>query len=188
MPPKLISVVWNRVPAPLRRRLRSSAGRRLLRFAPAAVLALAATQITYFICASLVQTTARVSGFAGWFAGAVVSYAASRWAWERRGRPQLLKETLPFIAVSLPTGVVLTEASHYAYEAAHGLGLHGIEFGLFAQGLYISANAVTFVVRFVIFNYVVFAKRTTAPIEGTAVVRSAVTSDARDDHVATRSS
>lgn len=158
--PKLIAAAWSRFPASLRRRLRSSAGRRLLRFAPAAVLALAASQVTYFICVSIVHTTARISGFAGWFAGAVVSYGISRWAWERRGRPQLLRETLPFIAVSLPAGVILTEASHYAYQAAHAAGLHGLEFGLVAQGLYIAANAVTFVLRFVIFHYVIFARRT----------------------------
>src|SRR5215470_13068339 len=99
--PRLVSAVWRRVPEPLRRRLRTSNGRRLIRFAPAGVLALAATQITYFICVSVVHSTGRISGFAGWFAGAVVSYAASRWAWERRGRPQLLKETLPFVAISL---------------------------------------------------------------------------------------
>jgi hypothetical protein len=44
-------------------------------------------------------------------------------------------------------GAVLTEVSHFAYQAAEALGLHGIEFGLFAQGLYIAANAVTFVIR-----------------------------------------
>jgi hypothetical protein len=110
----------------------------------------------------VVHTTGRVSGFAGWLAGAVVSYGASRWAWERRGRPDLVKETLPFVAVSLVVGVVLTEASHFAYQVAGALALHGIEFVLFAQALYLAANAVTFLIRFVIFNYLVFADLTTA--------------------------
>jgi putative flippase GtrA len=161
---KLVSAVWNRLPEPLRRRLRSPDGRRLLRFAPAAVLALAATQITYFICVGIVHATGRISGFAGWFAGAVVSYAVSRWAWERRGKPQWLRETLPFVAVSLIVGVVLTEVSHFAYQAAQAIGLHGIEFSLFVQGLYIAANAVTFVIRFVIFNYLIFASRATTRV------------------------
>lgn len=162
-PPKLVSAVWNLLPAPLQSRLRSPGGRRLLRFAPAAVLALAATQVTYFICVSVVHSTGRISGFAGWLAGAVVSYGVSRWAWERRGRPQLLRETLPFVAVSLIVGAVLTEVSHFAYQAAQSMGLHGIEFSLFVQGLYITANAVTFVIRFVIFNFVVFANRAATP-------------------------
>ena len=159
MPPKLVAAVWHLLPGPVRQRLRSSSGRRLLRFAPAAVLALAATNITYFICVSMVHSTGRVSGFAGWLAGAVVSYGVSRWVWERHGRPQLLRETLPFVAVSLIVGAVLTESSHYAYQAAQAIGLHGIEFGLFAQGLYLAANAVTFGIRFLIFNYLLFVDR-----------------------------
>jgi putative flippase GtrA len=84
----------------------------------------------------------------------------SRWAWERRGRPHLLRETLPFIAISVATGAVLVEASHLGYQAAAALGLHGIAFHAFAQGCYLAANAVTFIVRFVILNFVVFADRT----------------------------
>ena len=158
-PPQFVSAAWERLPEPLRRRFGSSGGRRLLRFAPAAVLALAATQITYFVCASIVHTTGRISGFAGWLAGAVVSYGVSRWAWERRGRPHLIKETLPFVAISLIVGAVLTEASHFAYREAGVLGLHGFAFSAFVQGLYLCANGVTFILRFVIFNYLVFADR-----------------------------
>ena len=40
----------------------------------------------------------------------------------------------------------------------------GTKFGLFAQGLYISANAVTFVIRFLLFNYLIFANHTTTSI------------------------
>jgi putative flippase GtrA len=110
--PKLVSALWNHAPESVRRRLESPDGRRLLRFAPAAVLALAATQITYFICVSVVHSTGRVSGFAGWLAGAVVSYAVSRWAWERRGRPHLLRETLPF--VSPPTSSRSSSGSSFS--------------------------------------------------------------------------
>ncbi len=158
-PARYAAAAWNKLPGPLRRRFRSPGGRRLLRFAPAAVLALAASQFTYFLCASVMHTTGRISGFAGWLAGAVVSYGVSRWAWERRGRPHLVKETLPFVAISLIVGAVLTEASHFAYREAGALGLHGLEFGVFVQGLYLAANGVTFILRFLIFNYLVFADR-----------------------------
>jgi putative flippase GtrA len=159
----LRSAAAARLPGPVRRWADSPAGRRLIRFGPAAGLALAATQLTYFICASGLHTTGRVTGAAGWLAGAVVSYAASRWAWERRGRPRLLQETLPFVAISLVAGLVLVEASHLGYVEATRLGLHGIAFVGCAQGIYLAANAGTFIARFLLFNLVVFADRRISP-------------------------
>ena len=156
--PFLLTVLA-RLPEPLRRRVDSPAGRRMIRFGPAAGLALAATQVTYFVCASGLHTTGRVTGAAGWLAGAVVSYAASRWAWERRGRPRLLQETLPFVAISLVVGVLLIEVSHVGYQEAAALGLHGLAFVACAQGIYLAANVVTCIAWFVLFNLLVFADR-----------------------------
>src|SRR5580704_15779617 len=159
LPPRISDALWRIVPAPLQRRLRSTVVKRFIRFAPAAFCAVAATQITYIICLGPANLTAGVAGFAGWFAGAAVSYVISRWAWERKGRPHLLKETLPFVAVSLGAGVILTLASKFGNSEARHLGLHRVEEVVFAQGLYLAANCVTFVVRFLIFHYVLFADR-----------------------------
>jgi putative flippase GtrA len=158
-PSKLAHAAWGKLPEGLRRRFRSEGGKRLLRFAPAAVLALAATQITFFVFANILHSTGRVAGAAGWLAGAAVSYGVSRWAWERKGRPHLLKETLPFVAISLVVGVILTETSHFAYNQAAALGLQGLERAVFLQGIYLAANCVTFLLRFVIFHFVLFADR-----------------------------
>ena len=158
-PRKLPLAIWARLPEPLRRRAASTGGRRLMRFAPAAALALATTQITYFICFSVLAMTGRASGAAGWLAGAAVSYGVSRWAWERKGKPRVLKETLPFLAISLVVGIVLTEASHFGYREAAVLGLHGAAHDVFVQGFYLAANCFTFLTRFVIFHFVLFADR-----------------------------
>jgi putative flippase GtrA len=160
--PKITDAAWRVIPGPLRRRLRTQGGRRLIRFAPAAVLALCATQLTYFIL-QLANVTAGIAGATGWFAGATVSYVVSRWAWERKGRPHLLKETLPFVSISVCVGIVLTATSKIATEQARDMGLHGLDKVLFAQGLYLAANCVTFVVRFMIFHYVLFADRGPKP-------------------------
>jgi hypothetical protein len=162
--PKIVDAVWQVIPGPLRRRLRTQGGRRLIRFAPAAVLALCATQLTYFIC-QLANVTAGISGAVGWFAGAAVSYLVSRWAWERKGRPDLIKETLPFVTISICVGIVLTAVSKLATYEARILGLHGFEKVLFAQSLYLAANCVTFVIRFLIFHYLLFADRGPKPDE-----------------------
>jgi putative flippase GtrA len=159
--PKMTEAAWGMLPGPLRRKLRTGGGRRLVRFAPAAVLALLATQLTYLICqlAHVTEGHAGTAGALGWLAGAAVSYVVSRWAWERKGRPDLLKETLPFWVIALGVGVVLTVTSKVAHTEARTLGLHGAKEILFAQGLYLGANCVTFVIRFLIFHYVLFADR-----------------------------
>jgi putative flippase GtrA len=156
--PAIIDAVWRMIPGPLRRKLRSQGGRRLIRFAPAAVLALCATQLTYFIL-QLANVTAGIAGATGWFAGATVSYLVSRWAWERKGRPHLLKETLPFVSISICVGIILTSTSKLATEQARDMGLHGLDKVLFAQGLYLGANCLTFIIRFLIFHYVLFNDR-----------------------------
>ncbi len=170
--PKITDALWRMAPGPLRRRLRSQPGRRLVRFAPAAVLALCASQLTYFIM-QLLKVSAGLAGASGWLAGASVSYLVSRWAWERRGRPHLLKETLPFVAVSICVGTVLTTTSKLAAHEAHVLGLTGFDKVLFAQGLYLAANCVTFFLRFAIFHYVLFADRGSKAAEGSEPAPSA---------------
>jgi putative flippase GtrA len=163
VPSGFATSVLGRLPEPVRRRASSATGRRMFRFAPAAAAALAASQVTYFLCGSVWHLTGRVAGAAGWLAGAFVSYLVSRWAWERRGRPRLLAEALPFVAISVGTGAVLIEASHLGRQEAGALGLHGMAFYLAAQGFYLAANVVTFIGRFVIFNFVLFAGRRTGP-------------------------
>jgi putative flippase GtrA len=165
--PKLTEAAWGLLPGPLRRRLRTGGGRRLVRFAPAALAALLATQLTYLIL-QIAHVSAGIAGAAGWFAGATVSYVVSRWAWERKGRPHLLKETLPFWLISLGVGVVLTLTSKFAHAEARHLGLHRVEEVIFAQGLYLAANCVTFVIRFLIFHYVLFADRESGASAGGA--------------------
>jgi putative flippase GtrA len=160
-PSTLAHAAWGKLPERLRRRFRSEGGKRLLRFAPAAVLALATTQITFFVFANVLHSTGRIAGAAGWLAGAAVSYGVSRWAWERKGRPNLLKETLPFVAISLAVGVILTETSHWAYGVAAAHDMHGLERAVFLQGVYLFANGITFMMRFVIFHKLLFANRGT---------------------------
>ena len=174
-PPRISDALWRIVPAPLQRRLRSTVVKRFIRFAPAAFCAVAATQITYIICLGPANLTAGVAGFAGWFAGAAVSYVISRWAWERKGRPHLLKETLPFVAVSIGAGVILTLASKFGNHVAMEMNLDGAARVIVADLFYFAANCLTFALRFLIFHFVLFADRnakvdTLEVVEGRAPV------------------
>src|SRR6266567_181185 len=137
-------------------------GRRFTRFAFGSVVALAASEITLVTCLGVAHAWPTVSAAAAWFAGAVVSYVLSRWAWERKGRPDLLKETLPFWLVAIGTIIVLSAATSLAHHLALSMGLRPVPRLAFVGAVYLAANTATFLTRFVVFHYVLFADRHSA--------------------------
>ena len=176
--PKIVDAAWHGLPGSLRRRLRSKTGRRFVRFVPVSVAALASSQVTLAILVGITRLSAGVSAITASIVGATVSYVLSRWAWERKGRPHVLKETLPFWAVSVGAWIVLGLASHYASVWAVSEGLGHWQRVAVVNGAYFLANCVTFVTRFAIFHYVLFADRgskagsTSAPAAGLAEAAS----------------
>ena len=149
----------SRISAAVKRRLQTSVGKRFSRFLLVAAGAVVTSQITLTICLGPLELTAGKSAIAAWFAGAAVSYVLSRWAWERKGKPNLLKETLPFGVVAIGTAVVLTLTTKWANQQALSMGLSDTQRVLFADACYFVANCVTFLTRFVIFHYVLFKER-----------------------------
>jgi len=134
-------------------------GRQFTRFAIGAALALATSEFTLLTCLGLLKLWPTVSAAVAWFAGAAVSYLLSRWAWERKGRPDLLKETLPFWLIAVGTIAFLSLATSLAHHLALSMGLRPIPRLVFVGTAYLAANAVTFLSRFAIFHYVLFADR-----------------------------
>jgi putative flippase GtrA len=144
-------------------KLRTKVGIRFTRFVGVAAASLATSEILLSICNGLLHMTATPAALVATFGGAAVSYVLSRWAWERKGRPDVLRETLPFWVISAMVWVILTLATKFGYHLASWMGLHhGIKHVLVVDLVYLAANVVTFALRFVIFHYVLFADRTTA--------------------------
>jgi putative flippase GtrA len=149
----------SRIVASAKRRIRTPFGKRFGRFVPVSVAALVASQVTLIVCLGVLHLTAGLSGALGWVAGASVSYVASRWAWERKGRPHVLKETLPFFAVSVGAGLILTFTAKWANHEAISMGLSHVQRVMFVDAAYFVANCATFLSRFLIFHYVLFVDR-----------------------------
>jgi putative flippase GtrA len=154
---KIGNAAWDLVPGPLRRKLQSEPGKRFLRFVPVSLAALASSQITLAILVGVAHVTAGVAAFVASIVGAGVSYVLSRWAWERKGRPDLLRETLPFWIVSIAAWSFLSFVSHEASIWSHSMHHSSLEHVAVINGAYFLANCFTFVARFVIFHYVLFA-------------------------------
>jgi hypothetical protein len=153
--------ILDRLPVPVASWLRTRLGRHLSRFAGVALVSLATTEVVLSI-AYLMIGTGGTATLLGWFAGAGVSYVLSRKAWERKGRPDLMRETVPFWVISGCTAIVLTTAGHLGGEYAKDHHLAKIAATVVVAGTVLLANVVTFIIRFVLFHYVLFADRSAA--------------------------
>ena len=169
-----MALTSNRLGEALTAKARSTLGIRFGRFAVAAIAAFVTTEVVLTICAGPLHLSATWASLIAWFSGALVSYVLSRWAWKRKGRPNLLKETLPFWVVSAMVIVILTVATKFAYHSAGWIHLHGAERVLYVDLIYGVANLGTFVLRFLFFHYVLFAGSAGRP--GLAVAEEALAS------------
>ena len=158
-----MALVTNRISDTITRKARSKLGIRFGRFAVAAMAAFATTEIVFTVCAGPLILSATWATLVAWFSGALVSYILSRWAWKRKGRPSLLKETLPFWIVSAMVVAILTLANKFGYHSAGWMRLHGVERVLYLDAVYGVANLGTFVLRFLFFHYVLFASSAGRP-------------------------
>src|SRR5215469_1567890 len=160
VPDKIAQAAFRSLPAPVARRLGAEGARRFVRFVAAALAAVITSQIVLGLLTGPVDlNSAGAAGVIAAVVAALVSYLLSRWAWERKGKPDLLRETLPFWAVSLAVWVVLGMTSHFASVWAHSMGYTHLKKHVIVQGAYLLMNCVTFVARFLIFHFILFAGR-----------------------------
>jgi putative flippase GtrA len=159
VPDKIAKAAWSVVPAPLERKLRTEAGTRFLRFILVAAAAVITSQVVLGVLTGPVNLSAGTSGVIASMVAALVSYLLSRWAWERKGTPDWLRETLPFWVVSIAVWIILGLTSHYASVWAHHMGYTHLQKHVVVQGAYFLMNCVTFVLRFLIFHYVLFTDK-----------------------------
>ena len=147
-PPKSASAVLRRLPEPVRRRVCSATGRRMARYAPAAMMALAASQLAYLLCGSVWHLTGRVTGAAGWLACAwLVSDVVFKLLIVRAG-----VEPLAWSAVSVAVAAVVSFAGNRYWTfrqrqrtTVHGEGLRYVV--LTGAGLMIQLACVRLTIR-----------------------------------------
>lgn len=142
------------------RRLRTTIGIRFSRFAGASIVALLASTSALSVCDGLLHLSATAAAITSWLFGATVSYILSRWAWARKGRPHVLRETVPFLTISVLVVLVLSLAAKLGYAVAADLHLNGVGHVAVVELVYVTANFGTFLMRFVLFHYILFTDST----------------------------
>ena len=96
---RLVTAAWQK--------LRTKVGIRFTRFVGVAAASLATSEILLSVCNGVLHLTAIPAALVATFGGAAVSYVLSRWAWERKGKPDVLRETVPFWVISAMVWVIL---------------------------------------------------------------------------------
>jgi len=154
-----MSNLIDKLPASVANRLRTRVGKQFGRFLVVAAAAVISSEIALFAFGAMGLGGA-TSGVCAAAVGALVSYVLSRWAWHRKGRPNLRKETIPFWLVSAGAWIVLGLASKLGHTIANdAAAAKTMKWYVIIGAVYLVGNCVTFVARFLIFHYVLFADR-----------------------------
>ena len=144
--------------------------RKLMRYAAGSVVATVCSYATFVFCYGLVHTGTAVASTIGWLAGAFPNYWLNRsWTWRRRGRPELAKELLPYIAIVLATVLLAVVATSVADSILQRADVSDAWRTVLVSGTFLAVYGVVFLLRFFLLDKL-FAHPTPpqAPVEPVA--------------------
>jgi putative flippase GtrA len=132
---------------------------RFFRYSVGSVVAVITSEVTFVLCYGtgfLGTTAASVVAF---FAGAIPNYVLNRsWAWERRGRLNVSREVILYAVVSIVSLVSAAVVTGWvSHMAAQLTGSDAARTALVASA-YLATYSLLFVLKFVIFQRVVFVE------------------------------
>jgi putative flippase GtrA len=132
---------------------------RFFRYSVGSVVAVVTSEVTFILCYGtgfLGTTAASVVAF---FAGAIPNYVLNRsWAWERRGRLNVSREVILYAVVSIVSLVSAAVVTGWVSQMTAQLtGSHAARTALVAAA-YLATYGLLFVLKFVIFQRVVFVE------------------------------
>ena len=121
------------------------------RYSASSVVATVVSQVAFALCYWL-GTSAVLATLVAWLTGAVPNYVLSRrWAWGRQG--QLLPYAMIVIGSAVTAALVTTATDHLV----QGIDSHAWKTVL-VTGSYFGTYGVLFILKFVLFDRLVFAK------------------------------
>lgn len=135
------------------RTVRGASWAKLWRYTTGSVVAAGCSEAAYVVLYGLLHLTPGWSSVGAWLAGALPNFWLNRnWAWQRRGRPSLLREVLPYALVVALTLLLATLATR---AADAGLRTSDVGEGLrvvLVAGTFLAVYVAMFVLRFVLLD------------------------------------
>jgi putative flippase GtrA len=143
----------------LRARSRTPAGQKAVRYVLVSVITVAVSQVAFAGFYILLHWTAKWSNVGACVVGGVPSYSLNRrWAWGKTGRSHLLKEIVPFWTLAFLGLVLSTFTADFAETWAHHATQNRTLQAAIIMTAIIGAFGVLWVVKFVIFNKLMFVQ------------------------------
>jgi putative flippase GtrA len=142
----------------VRERIESPEHRKFIKYALASVISVIVTQIVLVFCFSGLKMDGEWSAFTASSIAAVPSYFLNRnWVWRKSGKSHLRKEVLPFW-VMVFIGIAFSALiGYYADSAGQNYTDSHFVQTLIVTGSNVGGFAVLWVLKFIIFNKILFA-------------------------------
>lgn len=149
----------------------SDQGRKWLRYALVSGLSVVISQAVIAVVFGMMHASAQFANLWAVILSTIPAYYLTRaWAWQKRGRSQVMREVVPFWAMTFAGLVLSTWSTGFAERRAHAIALTRAETTMVVMGASIASYGALWVVKFVIIERLMFVDRAAAG--GAAALRS----------------
>ncbi len=135
---------------------------RMARCAAVSIVAAVVSEVVFLASYGPLGAGPRLASVLAFLAGAVPNYVLNRrWVWRASGQVRIGRELAPYLAVSLGTGLLAIALTSAADAAVRHSALPPTARALAVGAAYLATYGVMFVVKFALFDRVVFASAAT---------------------------
>jgi putative flippase GtrA len=127
--------------------------RRLTTYTTGSVVAAVCSEVVLVACYGILGLAPAASSTIAWVAGAVPNYWLNRtWTWQRRGRPSLRHEVLPYVVIILATLLLAAVVTAGVDAWLRGLDISGTVRTSAVAGAFLGVYVIMFVVRYLLLD------------------------------------
>jgi putative flippase GtrA len=140
---------------------------RVTRYTIGSAVAVVASEIAFVLCYGVAHLGTTATSAVAFVAGAIPNYILNRsWAWQRRGKLHIGREVVGYALVSLFSFAAAALSTGWVNHAApHLTSSHAGRTALVA-GTYLATYGVLFILKFLLFELVIFVSPVTPPRAG----------------------
>ncbi len=126
---------------------------KLVRYAAGSGVATACSEGVFLLVYGPLGGSTTLASVLGWLAGAIPNFWLNRnWAWGRSGRPDLVREVLPYVAIILATLGLAVLATGAADRALQSTSLSAEARTLVVGTVFLLVYVAVFVIRFLLLD------------------------------------